>query len=134
MGSLKRLANVPRPDIVRANRLVAKFANRSRVQRWKAIAILIQSLAGTGESGITLRMGQGQDLATHADSEYARETYDGRYLPGKGAKHAGAVASWFSRIKRCVTFLTTEAEYVAMSGSVNEALSRLRFLRFHSRT
>ena len=47
---------------------------------------------------------------------------DRRSVSGGVVMCGGAAVSWFSRTQKCVTLSTTEAEYVAMSECVKEAI------------
>ena len=62
------------------------------------------------------------DLETYVDADYAHKAEDRRSVSGVVVCCGGTLVSWSSRIQKCVTLSTTEAEYVAMADGVKEAL------------
>ena len=80
----------------------------------------------TSDFGITFQKENGLELVAFADADYASKATDRRSVSGGAVTCAGARVSWFSRIQKCVTVLTTEAEYVALRDTVEEAM----FIRF----
>ena len=61
-------------------------------------------------------------MAVYSDSDYARNERDRRSASGGAVMRAGASVSWHYRTQRCVDLSSSEAEYVAMSEIVKEAL------------
>ena len=62
------------------------------------------------------------DIETYVDADYAHKAEDRRSVSGVAVCCGGTLLSCFSRTQKCVTLSTTEAEYVAMTDGVKEAL------------
>ena len=67
-------------------------------------------------------MGGGRELVAFADAKYAGKVTDRTSVSGEAVVCAGASACWFSKTQKCVTLSTSEAEYVAMTGTLKEVL------------
>ena len=80
----------------------------------------------TSDFGITFQRGSGLELVAFADADYASKATDRRSVSGGAIMFAGACVCWFSRPQKCVTFSTTEAEYVALADTIKEAM----FMRY----
>ena len=74
----------------------------------------------TSDFGITFQKENGLELVAFADADYASKATDRRSASGGAVTCAGAYVSWSSRIQKCVTVSTTEAEYVALGDTVKE--------------
>ena len=84
-------------------------------------AIYLQRCRGTWSS---------ISLEVFADADYASKATDRRSVSGGLIMCGGASVSWFSRTQKCVTFLTSEAEYVAREDPVKELLFLRQIWRF----
>ena len=69
-------------------------------------------------------------MQVFADADYASQAADRRSVSGGLVMGGGACVSWFSRTQKCVTLLTTEAEYVALADVVKEVLFLRQVWRF----
>ena len=58
----------------------------------------------------------------YADSDYASKATDRQSVSGGAIVCGGAPVAWLSRSQKCITFSTSEAEYVAMGDCVKGAL------------
>ena len=65
-----------------------------------------------------------------ADADYASKTTDRRSVSGGVIVCGGVSVCWFSRTQKCVTLLTSGAEYVALGDAVKEFLFLRQIWRF----
>ena len=70
------------------------------------------------------------ELLLYADADYASAVKDRRSVSGAAVMVAGGAVSWLSRTQKCVTLSTTEAEYVAMTDGLKEAIYVRNVLSF----
>ena len=103
-----------RPDIANAVRAVARYASKSREVHWSTAVGILEYVLGTSDLGVTFQRGRGLELVGFADAVYATKATDRRSVSGGAVMCAGACVCCFSRTPKCVTLLTTEAEYVAL--------------------
>ena len=129
VGSLMWIVNQTRPDIANAVRAVARFSHDPKEINDKAARKIIKYLSATAHLGLTFRKDSkleevqlDYDLKTYVDVDYAHKADDRRWVSGVAVCCGGTRVSWFSRTQECVILSTTEAEYVAMSDGVKEAL------------
>ena len=61
-------------------------------------------------------------LKVFVDADYASKATDRRSVSGGVIMCGGTSVCWFSRIQKCVTLSTSEAEYVALGDTVMELL------------
>ena len=119
-------------DIANAVRAVARYCTAPRAIHWKAALGILESIIGTSEDGITFQRGtlSGISLEVFADADYASKATDRRSVSGGVIMCGGASVCWFSRTQKCVTLLTSEAEYVALGDAVKELLFLRQVWRF----
>ena len=65
-----------------------------------------------------------------ADADYASKATARRLVSGGLIMCGGASVCWFSRTQKCVTFSTSEAEYVSLGDAVKELLFLRQGWRF----
>ena len=130
VGSLMWVATMSRPDIANAVREVARHAHDPARGHWNAVQRILKFLKYTRTLGLTFEKGKRLDLVAYSDSDYARDEKDRPSVSGAAIMCSGACVSWFSRMQRCVTTSSTEAEYVAMGDCVKEALFVRNVLTF----
>ena len=136
-GSLMWIANQTRPDIANAVWAVARFSHYSKRIHYKAAQTILEHLNATSDVGLTFKRGGDMESMhmefnseTYVDADYAHKAEDGRSVSGVSVFCGGTLVSWFSRTQKCVTLSTTEAEYVAMTDGVKEALYVRSILAF----
>ena len=132
LGGLMWLAISTRPDIYNAVRSVARYCSAPKAVHWKSALGILAYINGTCGFGITYQRGTtvGISLECFADADYASRATDRRYVSGGAIMCGGACACWFSRTQKCVTFSTSEAEYVALGDAVKELLFLRQVWRF----
>ena len=62
------------------------------------------------------------DVTGYVDSDYAKDPYKGRSITGYAFLVQGCVVSWKAMLQHVVALSTTEAEYMALTEAVKEAI------------
>ena len=122
--SLMRLSISTRPDISNAVRAVARYCTAPRAIHWKAAFVILEYINETSECGIILQRGNLSSISLEdfADADYASKANDRRSVSGGVIMCGGASVCWFCRTQKCVTLLTSEAEYAALGNALEESL------------
>ena len=77
-----------------------------------AVKWILRYLKGTSRS--CLRFGSGDHvLQGYTDADYAGDADSRKSTSGYLMTYAGGAVSWQSRLQKCVSLSTTEAEYIA---------------------
>lgn len=121
VGSMLYLACCTRPDISYTVGVLTRFMSNPTMAHWLAAKSLLRYLAATTDYGITYTS---TDLQLHGycDADFAADPDTRRSITGFVFKLAGGAISWSSKRQPTVAASTTEAEYMAASAAVKEAL------------
>ena len=108
-----------RPDIAHAVGVVSRYMVSPRKEHWVAVKCLLRYLRGTstislcfGKVKVTLQGFVDADLGGDVDSSKSTSGYI--YTIG------GTTVSWMSKLQKCVSLSSTEAEYVAIAEAGKE--------------
>ena len=123
------LSTKTRPDISNAVRAVARYCASPMFVHWRAALGILECVRRTSSSGITIQKGTsaGLNLQVFADADYASVAAERRSVSGGLVMCGGGCVSRFSRMQKCVTLSTTEAEYVHMA--LADVIKEVLFLR-----
>ena len=121
-----------RPDISNTVRAVARYCTAPRAIHWKAALGMLDCINGTSEYGIIFQREalSSISLEVFAHADYASKATGRRSVSGGVIMREGASVCWFTRTQKCVTLLTSEAEYVALGDAVKELLVLKQISRF----
>jgi len=112
VGALLYLSSTIRPDIAHAVSEVARFSNNPGEQHWIAAKRILRYLKKT----------VGLQLKVFSDADFAGDTDNRRSTSGCCVLFGGGVVSWFSKRQSTVALSTMEAELMAMTAAIQEAL------------
>jgi hypothetical protein len=118
LGSLLYLAAGTRPDISFAARVLARFSVSPTKWHWACVQHVLHYLAATAGKGILY--GQGSGIQTFADASFAPEGKSS--VSGWVVIMNGGAISWDSRKQDLIAQSSCEAEYIALSEIMREAL------------
>ena len=121
IGCLTYLSNGTRPDISYAVNNVSRHVSKPTKSLWRAIQIIVKYLKSTPEIGLKYEKGS-TEITGWADSDFAGDTSDRKSTTGWIFKIESNTVSWKSKKQKSVTLSTTEAEYLAASDAVKEAI------------
>ena len=107
-------------------RAVARYANKPSEVHWRTAIGILGYVFSTSDFGIMFEKGSGLELVAFADADYASKANDRGSVYGGARMCTRGRVCWFSRTQKCVTLSTTEAEYVALADTINEAM----FMRY----
>nr|GEV08121.1 copia protein [Tanacetum cinerariifolium] len=105
----------PRPDIVHATCLCARYQAKPTEKHLKDIKRIFCYLRGTVNMGLWYSKDSGFELTGFSDADYAgcKDTFKST---SGGAQFLGEkLVSWSSKKQDCTTLSTAEAEYVSLS-------------------
>ena len=124
VGSVMYIMISRRPDISHVVSLVSKFMANPGRQHWEAVEWICRYLKGTSNVGLMYEIDR-EKVGTalgFVDSDYAGNLDKRRSLTGYVFMLCGNAISWKASLQSIVALSTTEAEYIAITEVVKEAL------------
>ncbi|GJY62567.1 retrotransposon protein, putative, ty1-copia subclass [Tanacetum coccineum] len=124
VGSLMYLMVCTRPDIAYAVSVVSRYLANPGKNHWEAVKWILKYLWGTANVGLVYGTDRGNhvDVTGFVDSDYAKDPDKGRSITGYAFLVQGCVVSWKATLQHVVALSTTEAEYMALTEAVKEAI------------
>ena len=128
IGSLMYLAVGTRPDIAFAVNSLSQYNTCYTKEHWVAAKRVLRYIKGTLRYGLTFKKTE-IGLQGFADADWGACTNDRRSYTGYAFTLGGATISWEAKKQRTVALSSTEAEYMALTEAVKEAIHLRRFLK-----
>ena len=137
VGKLNYLEKSSRPDISYAVHQCARFSHDPKVTHGQAIIHLVKYLHGTRDKGIILHPNDDHNLHCHVDADFCgnwnkltamHDASTAKSRTGFVITYANCPVSWSSKLQTQVALSTTEAECIAMSSSLRDAIPIMNFL------
>ena len=133
VGALMYAMLGTRPDISYAVTALSQFCSKPSTIHAQAVKRVFRYLNGTIQHGITYRgtepTSTAPTLLGYCDSDWAEDRVDRRSITGYVFLLANAAVSWKSRKQDTIALSSVEAEYMAATEAVKEALWWRMFLR-----
>ncbi|KAL0405967.1 UNVERIFIED_CONTAM: Retrovirus-related Pol polyprotein from transposon TNT 1-94 [Sesamum latifolium] len=112
-----------RPDIAYAVSCLSRFISNAGLPHWEALKWLLRNLNGSMNIGITFsKYSDDVKLVGYVDSNYANDRDSKRSTTSYVFTLGGACISWKSQLQNIVALSTTEAEYIATTEALKEAI------------
>lgn len=122
VGSLLYVSQGTRPDIAYAVNLASRFSNNPGKAHWTAIKRIFRYLKGTPKTKLEFSKDGNPRIEGYGDADWANKSEDRRSITGSLFKLQCGPISWQSKKQATVALSTTEAEYMALSATCQEAL------------
>jgi hypothetical protein len=131
IGKLNYLAQTTRPDIVYATHQLAKYSSNPREPHGEAVLYLICYLKKTQDLGTCFKPDQDKGLECYCNADFSGnwnkhlaliDPSTTKSQSGWIIFYAGCPVIWASKLQTQVALTTTEAEYIAMSQSLQGIL------------
>ena len=128
VGSLMYAMMCTRPDICYVVGLVSRYQSNPGQAHWKAIKRILRYLKGIADYSICY---QGRDLRLvgYTDADWGGDLDERKSTSGYAFLLNDGAISWSNKKQTCVALSTMEAEFVACSAAVQEAVWLRRFLQ-----
>ena len=122
VGSLMYAMIETRPDIAFVVSTLSQFASNPNEQHWKALKHLFRYLKGSLPLGISYGKPGKQDIMGYTDSDWAGDKGTRKSTSGYLFKLGNGAVSWSSKRQPTVALSSCEAEYMAATQCVKEAI------------
>ncbi|SOV07321.1 uncharacterized protein UDID_18870 [Ustilago sp. UG-2017a] len=127
VGQLLWVSNMVRPDISFTVGVLARHMSEPNNSAWQAGIHLLKYLNQTSKYRLELggmhRKHAKQPVVTYTDANWASDPTNGRRSTSGAVTYVyGCPVSWKSHVQKCVALSAVEAELVAVSEAVREAL------------
>ena len=124
VGSLMYAMVCTRPDISHTVGIVSRYMNNPGKEHWQAVKWILRYIQKTLDVGLIFEKDDmvGQHVVRYCDSDYAGDLDKRRSTTGYVFTLARAPVSWKSTLQSTVALSTTEAEYMAITEAVKEAI------------
>ena len=121
LGMLIWLTTCTRTDIAYAVNQLSRFANAPRLIHWKAMKRLLRYLKGMPDLGLQYTKDGNSEVVGYSDADWGGRA-DRKSTSGVCFTLAGCAIYWRSRTQRVVALSTAEAELIALTEAVKEAM------------
>lgn len=121
VGSLLYLCQCTRPDIAHSVGMLSRYMSNPTKEHWEAAKSVVRYLSATHELGLMFEATSGYPEG-YSDSDYGGDTVARRSTSGNVFIYGGAAVAWSSKLQTVVATSTCEAELIAFSFAVKEAL------------
>ena len=124
VGSLMYAMVCSRPDISQAVGVVSRYMHDPGKEHWQAVKQILRYILNTLDVRLVFQQEDkdGQCVIRYCDSDYAGDLDKQRSTIGYVFTLAKAPVSWKSTLQSTVDLSTTEAEYMAITEVVKEAI------------
>ncbi|KAH9703868.1 hypothetical protein KPL70_011252 [Citrus sinensis] len=124
VGSIMYAMVCTRPDVAYGIGLVSRFMGNLGKEHWEVVKWLLRYLKGTEEYGVVF--GQVNNASSkvlrYVDFDLPGDLDKRRSVTGLVFTLCGGAMSWKSTLQSVVALSTTEAEYIALTEAVKEAI------------
>ncbi|KAL0434463.1 UNVERIFIED_CONTAM: Retrovirus-related Pol polyprotein from transposon TNT 1-94 [Sesamum latifolium] len=129
IGSVMYLMVFTHPDIAYAVSCLSRFMSNVGLPHWEALKCLLRYLNVSMNTGIKFsKHSDDVNLVGYVDSNYANDRDSRRSTTSYVFTLCGACISWKSQLQNIVALSTTEAEYIATTEVLKEAIWLKRLL------
>jgi hypothetical protein len=111
-----------RPDVMYAVSVLSRFMNCAKESHFKAAKRVLRYIKGTINYGIKFCRSQNFKLQGYSDSDWAGSLDDMKSTSGYCFSSGSGIFSWCSKKQEIVAQSTAEAEFIAATAAVNQAL------------
>ncbi|KAL5715795.1 hypothetical protein ACHQM5_017567 [Ranunculus cassubicifolius] len=122
VGSLMYAMVCTRPDIAHALSCVSRYMSNPGKQHWEAVKWVLRYLRGTLDVGLVFERSRKLQVSGYVDSDYAGDLDRRQSTSGYCFTLSGGPVCWRSMLQFTVALSTTEAEYMAVTEAVKEAI------------
>ncbi|GJR60331.1 hypothetical protein Tco_1502493 [Tanacetum coccineum] len=124
VGSLMYLMVCTRPDIAYVVSEVSRYLANPGKNHWEAVKWIWRYLQGTTNVGLVYGTDHGNhvDVTGFVDLDYTKDLDKGGSITGYTFLEHGCVVSWKATLQHVVALSTKEAEYMAFTEAVKEAI------------
>ncbi|KAL0303421.1 UNVERIFIED_CONTAM: Retrovirus-related Pol polyprotein from transposon TNT 1-94 [Sesamum radiatum] len=110
-----------RPDLYYTVGMVSWYQSNSGPDHWVAIKRILRYLKGTSDLGLCYHGGSPR-LVGYSDADGSADRDERKSTSGYAFLLGGAAITWCSKKQPCISLSTMEAEYVACTSAVQEAI------------
>lgn len=128
VGALMYLMVGTRPDLAAAVGTLSQFAADPCPTHWQALKRVLRYLQATPTYGLQFSASNDGRLVGYSDADWAGDIESRRSTSGYVFMLNGGCISWRSKKQRTVALSSTEAEYMALSEAIQEAVWLKAFL------
>ena len=121
VGSLMYAMMCKRPDICFAVGMVSRYQSNPGPVQWKAVKRILRYLKGTATYSLCYE-GNDLQLKGYTDADWGGDLDERKSTSGYIFLLNNGAISWSSKKQSCIALSTMEAEFVAFSATVQEAL------------
>ena len=122
LGCLAYVSTATRPDIAAAVVTLSQFMSDPSKEHWIGVKRMLRYIKGTLSYGLKFSVNDDEyDLYGFSDADWAGDADNRRSTSGYVFKVADFTVNWCRKKQATVAKSTTEAEYVALSQSTQEA-------------
>ncbi len=124
VGSLMYAMVCTRPDLSHAVSVVSRYMQNPGKEHWEGVKWILRYVKGTLEKGILYDRGSAatSDVAGYVDADYGGDLDRRRSISGYVFVMCGGAISWKASLQSIAALSTTEAEYIAATEGVKEAI------------
>ncbi|KAH9771354.1 Integrase catalytic domain-containing protein [Citrus sinensis] len=124
VGSLMYAMVCTRPDISHAVGIVSRYMHNPGKGHWQTVKWILRYIQKTMDVGLLFERDDtlGQGVIGYVDYDYVGDLDKRRSTTGYVFTFAGGPISWKSTLQSTVALSTTEAEYMAITEAVKEAI------------
>ncbi|CAA7054408.1 unnamed protein product [Microthlaspi erraticum] len=122
VGSLMYAMIGSRPDLAYAVGVISRFMSNPGREHWTAVKWVLRYLRGASKDCLTFTKNKEFSIEGFCDSDYATDIDKRRSVTGFIFQVWGNTISWRSNLQSVVALSTTEAEYMALTSAVREAI------------
>ena len=126
VGSLMYAMMCTRPDICYAVGLVSRYQSNPGYKHWNAVKRILAYLRVTTDYALCYQGGD-MRLVGYTDADWGGDIDERKSTSGYAFLLSRGAISWSSKKQTCTALSTMEAEFVACSTTVREAVWLRRF-------